>query len=345
MAGRGECRKGPRATWIVTWGAEDGTKGAVGKSLGKTAVPLHSVLRSRSRAADLSVAFRLQFFGMLMSGNSPRIKRYRYGISRDQGCSSQKMACGTRHMICPWLLASTALSGWMLASPVLAETPPSWTGFYFGGNVGPAWGKSKTSCSFIPGIGTPCEGITMPNNTPRGSAFGVEVGANWQYQALVFGLSSDMSWLDMHVNNAAQFPAIDAGKTDQLSAGYDWLGTVRGRVGIAVGQSLFYGTGGAAFGRVRHEYDNNLVSPDTTPQTFSTSSTKTGWAAGFGWEYMIFRNWTFKLEYLHADLGSSNLDISASRTFGAAAGSPPGSAVLHFDDQIDLVRAGFNLKF
>lgn len=34
----------------------------------------------------------------------------------------------------------------------------------------------------------------------------------------------------------------------------DWFGTIRGRVGIAFDNRLFYGTGGAAYGKVKSSY-------------------------------------------------------------------------------------------
>jgi outer membrane immunogenic protein len=248
-------------------------------------------------------------------------------------------------------LASTALTG-VLAYPAMAadmplKAPPllppaipqalTWTGLYVGVNGGYAWGHSATSCSFVAGIDSACEGIALPNSNPKGGLLGVELGADWQYQNWVFGLAGDFNWL--HLRDAVQFPSEDQGKTDQLSSRYDWLGTVRARAGMSFGQSLFYGTGGVAFGRVEDQYIHDTTGVNKT-QFFSSSDTLVGWTAGAGWEYIFTRNWIFKLEYLHVDLGKSNLDISSAGT-----SNPPGSTVLHFANTLEIIRAGLKLKF
>ena len=224
-----------------------------------------------------------------------------------------------------------------------AIVAPNWTGFYVGVNAGYAWGQNATSCTFIPGIGSPCQGISFPDLKSRGGLFGAEIGANWQYQNWVVGAAADWSALDLHANTS--FPSVDPGKTDQLASRYDWLGTARGRVGYAVGQSLFYGTGGLAVARVKDTYGNEVNTGSAG--YFATASNRVGWTAGAGWEYRITQNWGVKLEYLHVDLGDTTLDISAATTNRTIAfgGNPPGSSVLHFNNAFDLVRAGVNFKW
>ena len=91
-----------------------------------------------------------------------------------------------------------------------------------------------------------------------------------------------------------------------------WFGTARGRLGYSVGSTLFYGTGGAAYGSVK----TNVVTAATN-ETFTT--TKTGWTAGAGIEtpFTLFNlfgpSWTSKTEYLYVDLGS------VTNTFAAGA--------------------------
>jgi outer membrane immunogenic protein len=226
------------------------------------------------------------------------------------------------------------------ALPVAANT--NWTGFYVGLNAGYAWGQNATNCSFVPGINSPCQGLALPDLKSQGGLFGAEIGANWQYQNWVIGAALDWSALDLHASTTS-FPSIDPGKTDQLASRYDWLGTARGRVGYVVGQSLFYGTGGFAFGRVKDTYNNDINTSNAG--YFTTASNRIGWTAGVGWEYRINQNWGFKLEYLHVDLGTTSLDVSAAATNANTVGSPPGSSVLHFNNVFDLVRAGVNFKW
>src|ERR1700753_3707371 len=67
-----------------------------------------------------------------------------------------------------------------------------------------------------------------------------------------------------------------------------WFGTVRGRVGYALNNVLFYGTGGLAFGELKGE-------------TFGLTETHTnaGWTLGLGAEVGLAPNWSAKIEYLY----------------------------------------------
>lgn len=244
------------------------------------------------------------------------------------------------------LIGSTALGSLIFSAPfgafAASAAPYSWTGIHLGLNAGYAWGDNPTDCSYVPGIFTACQGIAFPELKSSGGLIGSEIGADWQYQSWVLGAAADFSLLDLQSSTA--FSSVDPGKTDQLASRYDWLGTARGRVGYAVGQSLFYGTGGVAFARVSDTYLNEINT--SSFGAFSTSGVRTGWTAGAGWEYALTANWAVKLEYLHVDLANTNLDISGAATSGnAQVGTPSGSSVLHFNNSFDVVRAGINYKW
>jgi outer membrane immunogenic protein len=250
------------------------------------------------------------------------------------------------------LFASTALTGLVLASPVMAAdipvkmpvkaavVPPpafSWTGFYIGANAGYGWADNATRCSFTD-PGSVCEGFSFPDISSSGVIGGVQVGSNWQSGSFVFGVEADFNWLDMH--GATQFPSTDPGKTDQISARYDWLGTARARAGFAAGQALFYATGGLAVGQVKSQYIFDLFSQNGTPHHLvsSSSSTRAGWTVGGGGEFALSRNWSFKAEYLYVDLGKTDVDISNHP-------AEFGRATLHFDNKLHIVRGGLNYRF
>jgi len=73
-----------------------------------------------------------------------------------------------------------------------------------------------------------------------------------------------------------------------------WVGSVRPRLGYAMGPLLFYGTGGLAYANL------NLSN-----FTVSNADLRLGWTAGAGIEYMLYRNLSLRLEYLHTNLGPS----------------------------------------
>jgi outer membrane immunogenic protein len=165
----------------------------------------------------------------------------------------------------------------------------SWAGPYLGGNIGYAWGS-------------------VDNNPTRPSGFvgGVQGGYNWQNGPWVYGLEADIQ---------------ASGANDTFAPwkfSNPWFGTVRGRVGYALNNMLFYGTGGLAFGELRG-------------QTFGLTETHTtaGWTAGVGAEFGFAQNWTAKIEYLYVDLSHSRFAIT---------GMPNGT-------QFGLVRLGVNYRF
>ncbi|MBP0574110.1 hypothetical protein J8J27_25760, partial [Mycobacterium tuberculosis] len=61
-----------------------------------------------------------------------------------------------------------------------------------------------------------------------------------------------------------------------------------------------------------------------------------GWVAGIGTEYAITRNFSFRAEYLHVDLGK---DTILSYVDDDIRGK------LEVEPAYDIVRAGFNYRF
>lgn len=99
----------------------------------------------------------------------------------------------------------------------------------------------------------------------------------------------------------------------KLSSKIDWFGTVRMRLGYAFDRFLPYITGGVAWANVNYDeyYTDNLTYADS----YSYSKTKFGWTLGGGAEYAFTNNWSAKIEYLYADLGSVNYDPYSGATF------------------------------
>jgi outer membrane immunogenic protein len=120
--------------------------------------------------------------------------------------------------------------------------------------------------------------------------------ANW-----VYGLETDIQASSQRDNKTT----IALGSV-AFDGRLPWFGTVRGRLGYSVGSTLFYATGGYAYGGVKTK-----VSEDGE-QMVNASTTRSGWTAGAGIEtplqlFGLFGpNWTSKTEYLYVDLGSTS---------------------------------------
>jgi len=167
----------------------------------------------------------------------------------------------------PAIAADYDARPYTVASPV---APFSWAGIYLGGNVGYQWAS-----------------VTNNPAHPSGGFFGAQVGYNWQVSPLVLGVETDLQL---------------SGANDTFAAwkfSNPWFGTLRGRVGYALNNILFYGTGGFAYGDLRAELGG-----------FAQTQTLGGWTAGAGMEIGFTQNWSAKIEYLYTNLGGSNFTLT-----------------------------------
>jgi outer membrane immunogenic protein len=208
----------------------------------------------------------------------------------------------------------------------------SWTGPYLGGNVGYVWtAHSGVGCDFT---GTsPCNAAGAPALNTQGVSGGLQTGYNWQSGSWLLGLEADIA--AMNVRDVGHFAGADPNynANAQVASRFDWLGTARGRAGFAVDRSLFYATGGFAYGRVTQQYS------DTQNGAFSTGSTQTGWTVGGGYQYALDDKWSFKAEYLYVNLKNSSLTLPFPNS------NVPGVTTLRFPNELNVVRLGLNYRF
>jgi outer membrane immunogenic protein len=174
------------------------------------------------------------------------------------------------------------------AAPVVVAPVYNWSGFYIGINGGGGWGTSNFNATAV--------GVVSPNFNVSGGMAGGTAGFNWQTGALVLGVEGDGDWANLSGSGPCLNPAFTCGVKDS------WIATIRGRVGLAAGNWLFFGTAGGAFGD---------VSPNVFPGSpgFGLTSSRSGWTAGAGIEYGMTPNWSIKGEYRHIDLGSATCPV------------------------------------
>jgi outer membrane immunogenic protein len=254
-------------------------------------------------------------------------------------------------------LATALLGGAALAAdlptrkeaPAFAPPPPvaTWTGFYIGVNGGYAGDQFK-----YPASGN-FDGISASGSadlTSSGFLGGVQAGYNWQFAtSWVAGLEADIDAASIkgQIGLGGSGSVVDLGSgSASATAGSqtDYLGTVRARLGFLVtDQFLVFATGGLAYGQVKSGLNASANIPDLVTGTYALSktTTRTGWTAGAGVEYMLNKNWTFKTEYLYVDLGEAGL-IGGAGEIGDG-GSYSYNLKVHATDNI--VRAGLNYRF
>jgi outer membrane immunogenic protein len=177
--------------------------------------------------------------------------------------------------------------------PALAQ---SWTGPFVGLTAGYGIGHSAQTDSGIPPALPP---LGDGNHRVDGALAGATLGFNWQTGPWVFGLEGDYSWAG--IGGSSQLCGANTAIPHRCGAGLDALGTLRGRLGYAMGPTgaiLPYFTGGLAVGNLQG-WD------DLTPS--EGSRFRAGWTVGAGIEARIAPQWTAKLEYVHVDLGRTIL--------------------------------------
>jgi outer membrane immunogenic protein len=246
-------------------------------------------------------------------------------------------------------------------APYIAPVYVGWSGCYLGGNAGVDWSRSnfnwtgvtESATAFAPGAATVIPAAANARLTSTGFTGGGQVGCNYQTGFLVFGVEGDINYTGLNgsrtavsLGNTNGGPAtiVPGNITESFSS--HWLSTIRGRLGFASGHWLFYGTGGLAIANV--SFADQICFPTAAVpicNTAASSTTRLGWAAGGGIEWMFAPGWSAKAEYLHADLGSVSY-ASLATGIGTGATPFPGATIQHGHNLTeDLVRVGVNWHF
>lgn len=185
----------------------------------------------------------------------------------------------------------------------------SWSGFYLGLQAGYGWGTTEASTGTVANLNQ------AYSYDSAGALGGVHAGFNWQAQQLVLGIETDLELSGLDGSGLGT-------QGSRHSSAIDWTGSFRGRAGFAADRTLFYLTGGLAYG------DIAATGPD-----FTTSDWRTGWTLGGGIEHAFGQNWTARLEYRYTDLGS---DKFSSTGINRAESN---------DVSFSAIRAGLSWKF
>jgi len=234
-----------------------------------------------------------------------------------------------------------------IAADLPVKTPPppapvfSWNGFYFGPHIGGGWanGDAQTVSSPSPGFFDPFRSDLKGT----GVVAGVQVGFNWQLAPnWVLGWEGDISGTTIDetaTQNTATIQSIPLFPASSLTLtrNINWLGSLRGRIGVSWDRALLYFTGGVAWAGVT--FQAALMRP-VLPNTFvvSDGDTRTGWVIGGGLEYAFEdTNWTMRGEFLHYQFDGFRVDAPPFNGFTAQ------DTLGNFN--VNVVRVGFNYKY
>jgi high affinity Mn2+ porin len=245
------------------------------------------------------------------------------------------LACASAAIVIAAACSAFADDTMLTKAPPIPFTGPAynWNGFYAGLHIGGAWGTSNWSTVGAAGSSSAYQTI---NTFDEAGSFlaGFQGGYNHVLpNRILVGGEVDASFPNFislagtTIGPSTNFTSTVFGPENFTEAVLA-SGTVRGRIGYAPGNWLFYATGGFAW-----SYDRQTLTNFTTTATESPFVWRLGWAAGVGVEAPIAPHWTAKLEYLFVDYGN--------RTYSFAAGAQPFTSDLLLQE----VRAGVNYQF
>lgn len=224
------------------------------------------------------------------------------------------------------LLATVAAAGLMssaYAADLIIEEPAevgvvdvggNWDGAYIGASIGGAWGTQAgeydDSWDYFD------ESFEL-----SGWLAGIQAGANVQMDSFVLGIEGDISWSDISGDSSDL-------SDDYLYTNVDWVGTLRGRAGVAFDSVLLYATAGVAFANV-----SQWVDDDFSGDTDTVTGARFGWVVGVGAEAMVADNVSVKGEVLFHDLAATDTDFDNGTTY--------------YDDSVSFTtfKVGVNFHF
>lgn len=228
----------------------------------------------------------------------------------------------------------------------------NWSGLYLGGHGGFGWSDFEypgtnpyvappAPCANAFGPGEHCG---SPRPDLKGGLVGGQIGYNVQIHQIVIGAEADISFSNME-------ETVRDGNYLTQSHTLERLGSIRGRLGYALGHVLPYATAGWAwadtklgeacpgdaaavqFGICRPAANGGFGS-----YNLSKDETETGWVYGGGVEVAIAESWTLRGEYLRYDFEKTTYNLGT-----APSGKTIGPKDVERD--VDVARFAVNYKF
>jgi outer membrane immunogenic protein len=203
------------------------------------------------------------------------------------------------------LLLAAAASHRLLAADLPLKAPEpvpvwGWTEFYFGGNIGEAYGRTSwcTDASIAncatPGV-TPTDVVSL---SPEGAIVGGQFGYRWQAtEYLVLGAEAFFDGLAINKT----VPSVFAGEA--LNTSFNSIGSVTGQLGFApTNRILIYGKGGWAATDLHLDASNGIAGTD-----LSAFKWLQGWTAGVGLEYLLWTHLSIGIEYNYYQFSVGNI--------------------------------------
>lgn len=161
--------------------------------------------------------------------------------------------------------------------------PDIWQGLYAGLDAGLAWGNAEPAARY--------DQVDL-----YGGLLGGHIGYNWQQGNVVLGLEMDAAWSGVDGSGWQ-------GNGAYLGFRNRWLSSLRLRAGVAVGDALFYATGGLALG----DFDGELAS---LAGGSSARDSRLGYVLGAGVEMKLTSSLSGRIEALHYGFDDKSFEFA-----------------------------------
>ncbi len=170
---------------------------------------------------------------------------------------------------------------------------------------------------------------------PDGFVGGLDVGYNWQVNALVFGVEAEIAY-----NFTDESSVVFVGENsngivddDHASVEYGFQGALAGRLGFAADRVLLYAKGGLAIAEIEQSAGDLDFGGVVDPSDLASfSKTLLGYVVGGGIEFAFSDSLSTFVEYNYSDFENTsvtNLDGNNVR----------------FSNSLNVVKAGINFHF
>ncbi len=186
------------------------------------------------------------------------------------------------------------------------EIRPEWSGLYFGGFLGGAFGRIFVSDPFpstssfgrtnLRGFGNVIE--------QTGPIGGFDINFNKTYRQLVLGLEASVARMDLR-GEQTLFSGV-GGINDQVIS--DYLITFSGRAGKEIGRSLIYLKAGGAHLHATHRLNGNTGLLMLGKENIGEN--RYGYLGGVGVEYAFNSQWSSNIEYDYIYLPNKTLSVN-----------------------------------
>jgi outer membrane immunogenic protein len=239
---------------------------------------------------------------------------------------------------------------------VAASAQTDWNGFYAGGNIGGALGRSTANTStvfsageyFFPDSVPAIESAGRQKLSANSFTGGLEAGINAQSGSIVFGGELDYESLRMSDSASTTVPyPCCAGTSFTVDQSFktNWLVTARPRIGFTIGPSLLYATGGLAVTKVDYHAQFSDTGGGASEDAF-VNKAKYGWVGGFGIAFPgPSEHFSVKAEYLYTDFGRLTMTSSNLTAFTPPVAFPANEFTHSMALHAHVIRAGIDYRW